>query len=366
MTSTEIYLELLRAGLWNRPAVVSGSAKFAELVELARHQNTLPTVSKAVLDKFADRLPRKTHDFLQDVVQKCEKSHQAANSVIAYATQELAAEDISSVLLKGQGIASHYPVPTIRQAGDIDLYVKDFSRARAVMARLFGPETEVGSKHVTYHVGGTLDIELHKYTEVLAKESQNAEYQLISDKGTSEYLELVRLDGHFVNTPESTFNAFYIFHHLWHHFTGMGIGMRQLCDWAMFLHSHKGKLDEARLGEWLETFGLKDAWQVFGCAAVQALALPPEDLPFYDASKAKRGSRLVDFFLVQGDNRAFKHGRHDQSKLRHKGGSLRFIHRRLKLMFPIFPGKALLQYVGDIKNGLLKLFKAGTPDLGLE
>ena len=358
MTSVEIYLELLRAGLWNRPAVVSGSVKFSEIMSLAASQNTQPTVSKALLDKMGAKLPPQAYDALLESVRKCDKSHEAANQVIAYCFSALEGEGIHPVLLKGQGIASWYPVPTIRQAGDIDIFVSEFDHAREVMKRLFGAETEVGGKHVTFHVGGTLDIELHKYTETLGNKRRNAEYQRISDAGTSQGLEQVNLDGALVNTPEPTFNAFYILHHLWCHFKAMGIGMRQLCDWAVFLHSHSGRLDLESLEKWLDCFKLKDVWQVFGCAAVQTLGLPPEDVPFYDASKAGRGSRLAGFFLVQGDNREFKHGRQGQSKLKHKGGSLRFIHRRLKMMFPIFPGKALLQYVGDIKNGLLKLFKA--------
>ena len=358
MTSTEIYLELLRAGLWNRPAVVSGSVKFSEIMGMAARQNTQPTVGKALLDRMGAKLPPQAYDSLLENVRKCEKSHESANQVIGYCFSALKDEGIRPVLLKGQGIASWYPEPTIRQAGDIDIYVKDFDRAREVMTRLFGAETEVGDKHVTYHVGGTLDIELHRFTETLPNSRQNAEYQRISSSGTSMGLEEVNLDGANVDTPEPTFNAFYIFHHLWHHFKAMGMGMRQLCDWAMFLHSHSDRLDLESLGQWLNYFKLKDVWQVFGCAAVQALDLPPEDVPFYDGSKSKRGAKLVDFFIVQGDNREFKHGRHDQGKVKHKSGTLRFIHRRLRMMFPIFPGKALLQYVGDVKNGVLKLFKA--------
>ena len=366
MTSTEIYLELLRAGLWNRPAVVCGPAKLREVLDMALRQNTLPAVSKALLDRMGSRLPQHMQDMLQQNVQRCANANRTANSVIGYVNSTLAGLNIVPVLLKGQGIASWYPVPTVRQPGDIDLYVRQFLPARAALEQLFGPVTEEGGKHVTFHVGGTLYLELHRYTETLDNAGQNAEYQRISDIGTSSDLEPVNLDGATVNTPEATFDAFYVFHHMWHHFSGMGIGLRQLCDWSMFLHSHKGRLDEAGLSGMLDSFKLKDAWQVFGCAAVQALDLPPEDVPFYDASKAKRGSKLVDFFLVQGDNRAFKHGRHGQSKLRHKGGSLRYIHRKLAQMFPIFPGKALLLYVGDIKNGVLKILKARTPDLGGE
>ena len=56
MTSSEIYLEFLRAGLWNRPAVVSGSANLNEVLSLAGCQSTLPLVSKAVLDRCGLKL----------------------------------------------------------------------------------------------------------------------------------------------------------------------------------------------------------------------------------------------------------------------------------------------------------------------
>ena len=366
MTSVEIYLELLRAGLWNRPAVVSGSARMSEVMGIAKNQNTLSTVCKSILDRPGMKLPPQLQEMMSKTLEKCENSHHAANTVIAYVSLELGKEGITPVLLKGQGIASWYPVPVIRQAGDIDLYVREYCAALPVMERLFGMPSEVGTKHVTFHVGGSLDIELHKYTELLHDKKQNEYYQRISDEGTSNGLSAVILDGATVFTPEDTFNAFYIFHHLWNHVRSMGMGMRQLCDWAMFLNAHAGKLDLQRLEGYLREMKLYDVWQVFGCAAVQALDLPPEAVPFYDESKAKRGARLVEFFLIQGDNAKFKHGRGDQGALKHKTGSLRFIHRRLRMMFPIFPGKALLQYVRDVENGLLKLVKAGTADLGSE
>ena len=366
MTSVEIYLELLRAGLWNRPAVVSGSARITEIVELASKQNTLPIVYKAILEGTSVMLQPKTLENMNKVLQRCESSHHAANTVIAYVFSELGKAEITPVLLKGQGIASWYPVNNIRTPGDIDLYVREFDDSRMILEQLFGPVTEEGTKHVTFHIGGTLDLELHRFTEILPDKKANEYYQSISDEGTSNNLSAVSLDGSMVYTPEDTFNAFYIFHHLWNHVKSMGMGMRQLCDWSMLLNSHQGKLDLPRLEGYLRNMNLMDVWQVFGCAAVQALDLSSEVVPFYDESKAKRGAKLVDFFLAQGDNLDFKHGRGGQSALKHKTGSLQFIHRRLRMMFPIFPGKALLQYVRDVKNGLLKLVKAGAADLGGE
>lgn len=366
MTLNEIYLELLRAGLWNRPAVVSGSANLAELIDAAGRQTTAPTVYRALLDKYGSKLNDQMKEQLENIIARCAKSHETADSVIAFVVGELSREGIASVLLKGQGIASWYPVPTLRQAGDIDLYVNEYDRACAVLERLFGPMEEENGKHASFHVGGSLEIELHRYTETLPNRKDNDFYKKISDEGTSKNLVPVTLCGAQIMTPEDTFNAFYIFHHLWTHMRAMGIGMRQLCDWAALLRARKGRLDTARLEVWLKELRLLDVWQVFGCTAVEALRLDPSEVPFYDASKASRGHKLLEFILGQGNNSEFKHGRSGESALKHKTGSLRYIHKRLGLMFPIFPGKALSQYFRDVKNGILKIFHRAPSNLGAE
>lgn len=364
MTPSEIYLELLRAGLWNRPAVVSGSVNIADIMAMAQRQVTTPIVCKALLDSFGDRFDSVMKGKLSVPVERCAKAHQAADTVIAYVTGLLEKEGIGSVLLKGQGIASWYPVPVLRQPGDIDLYVRDYDKASDILMAMFPDYEQETDKHRAFHIGGSLELELHRFTEVLASDRQNAIYQSISDEGTSRDLTPVTLGGEKVMTPSDTFNAFYIFHHLWGHTRGMGIGMRQLCDWSAFLRAHKGVLDTEKLSSWLQSLHLMDVWQVFGAAAVHALGLEPDEVPFYDSRCSARGKRLVDFILIQGDNREFKHGRHGQSALRHKAGSVGYVFWRFWKLFPIFPGLALKQVVGDFKNGFLKLFKAGASDLG--
>lgn len=324
---------------------------------MAGSQSTLPLICKALLDRKGLELKPDLREKLQSAVSKCEASHSGAGKVIAYVCGELAAIGVPSVLLKGQGIASWYPVQDIRQAGDIDLYVYDYEAACAKMEMLFGPKREESSKHASFHVAGTLDIEIHRFTETLRSRRQNAIYQRISDEGTHKDLTKRIIGGAEINTPNDTFNAFYVFHHLWNHVRSMGMGMRQLCDWAIFLHTHRGALDTGRLEGWLHELGLMDVWQVFGAAAVQAIGIDPEDVPFYDARKAGRAEKLVALFLEQGDNIKFRQGRKGEGTVKHKAGSLAYIHWRLVRMFPIFPLEALRCYVRDVLDGIKKLFK---------
>ena len=359
MTTVQTYLEFLRAGLWDRPAVVSGPVQLKEVIQLASNQSTLQTVYHAILSIPTARIPQKTEEMMRALLGQTAKSHDAADKVIAYVSGELAHAGIPSVLLKGQGIACYYPVKGLRQAGDIDLYVKpsDYEKACGMLTAMFGQGEEDTDKHRAFHVGGTLELELHRYTETLDNPKQNPIYQAISDRGTSEGIVPVTLAGNEVMTPEDTFNAFYIFHHLWEHTRNMGIGMRQLCDWSVFLRTHKDKLDCDALKKWLTDLHLLDVWQVFGCTAVSALGLEPSEVPFYSARKTKRGERLVGYILQRGDNLQFKHGRSRNQKLKHKFGSFIYIFTKFRRMVGIFPSIAIAQLFSDLGSGIGKLLK---------
>ena len=360
MDTDIIYLELLRAGLWDRPACVSEPFNVKAVLALASKQVTLPSICKALLSIPKAKLSANLSEMANETLERSAKSHHSANTVIATVCSRLDAAGIRSMLLKGQGIASYYPVPEIRQAGDIDLYVKEenYAEACAILSSMFGCKSgEVEDKHTSFHVGGTLEIELHRVTNTLRPKRVNTIYQRISDEGCWNNPVILDIYGTKVLTPSDNFNAFYIFHHLWCHTSTMGIGMRQLCDWAAFLRSRSGRLDSGKIACWLKQMHLTSVWQVFGCAAVCGLGLNPEEIPLYDASKMKRGERLLAYFLGQGENREFKHGRRGQSAARHKAGSLAYMHKRLFRMLPIFPREALKQYFHDLGGGIRKIFK---------
>ena len=78
---------------------------------------------------------------------------------------------------------------------------------------------------------------------------------------------------------DADFNAFYIFNHRWHHFMTSGIGLRQFCDWMLFLHKHKDEIDLGRLEKFLMDMDMMKPWQSFGCVIVDVLGMPEEEFP---------------------------------------------------------------------------------------
>lgn len=356
-----IYLTLLRAGLWDTKASVEGDVDWKGLMALAKRQSTTALICHAALQLEGNVVPAALQPKMQAFLLKTINAHASMNRAIASIVTRLHEQGIESVLLKGQGVASYYPTPLLRQCGDIDLYVDDYAAAcDSIRTEDGGQKTEEGQrkaetsdKHTQFDLGGGLSLEIHEYTEILEDEKKNALYQTFSDDGTTNDLVPIVFNGVSVMTTEDTFNAFYIFHHLWHHTIGMGMGLRQVCDWAVFLHTHADKLDTKRLKMYLSELSLMDQWQVYGCLIVQYLGVEADEVPFYDAKKNRRAARLLHYILTEGDNREFKFGRSEQLTKK-KAATLRYIFRKTARLLPIFPGQAMRYFIHSIHSGLKK------------
>ena len=338
--------------------------QWMSVYRISSTQNTRQMVFQYAMQQTSAPIPKHIEEMMLLTLVTGVKAHATANKVLTEIVKVLDIQGIRSVLLKGQGVASYYCTPYLRQCGDIDLYVgeENFDRACDIVGTLARARGERGAKHQTFDFGNNLSVEIHRYTEVLPGRRLNAYYQKISNAGTHEGLVPVHFDGVDVLTPEDTFNAFYIFHHFWCHASGMGMGLRQLCDWASFLHTHIGQLDEERLGKWLKEFNLMRVWKVIGCLAVDRLGLEHSAVPFLPPHRKDRkrlrkaADAFLDIILEEGDNRAFKFGR-EKNTIRHKVGSLAYIFRKFYKLLPIFPWQAVSYLYRNINSGVAKIVR---------
>ena len=375
MKRTEsIYLSLLRAGLWDTKAHLEGAVDWKAVLALAYRQSTAGLICHAALQLECGQIPSAIQTQMQAILMKFVNAHAMTNRTIARTVAMLQEKGIHVVLLKGQGVASYYAAPLLRQCGDIDLYVDDYAVAcDSIMTEdgrrrmedggrrtedggrkaLALSRSEATDKHTEFDLGGGLSLEIHEYTETLDDAKKNVMYQTFSDEGTTTGLVPIVFNGVSVSTPEDTFNAFYIFHHLWHHTIGLGMGLRQVCDWAVFLRTHAGQLDEERLRQYLNAMNLMDEWQVFGSLVVHCLHLKAEEIPFYSSKNDRRGRRLLHYILNEGDNRDFKFGRSTQ-RTKKKAATLRYIFSKTRRLLPIFPRRAMTYFLSGIWSGVKK------------
>lgn len=144
------------------------------------------------------------------------------------------------VILKGSASAAYYPEPLFRTMGDVDILIarSDLRKVDAILCENGFQPTENNEHpcHLAYHrrtYGATSTWEVHwkpngvpngkvgaKIERYLADIIVNAEHRQVSE---GEYM-----------VPTAFHHGLVMLLHVASHLTNLGIGLRHLCDWAVF------------------------------------------------------------------------------------------------------------------------------------
>lgn len=368
MMTERLFFNILKASLWGtRLDMPVEFDDWRSLMKLAKSQSVLGLVANVLLSnsELVQRIPVKMQQRLRNFIRSNVATHSVLNRTLVRIVMLMDDAGIQSVLLKGQGVARNYPMPELRQCGDIDLYVgvDDFSRACSLIDTIASatrlPESGSSDKHYEAKVGDIV-VELHKYSEVHPSAYYDAIYQKYSDDGLTNDLRVYDFSGVSVNTPADTFNAFYIFNHLWQHFLTSGVGLRQFIDWMLFIHKHKDTIDESKLKCILDDMNLMMPWQVLGCILVNDLGLSMCDFPFYDQRYERKKGRILKMVLKEGNfghDRAYYKERKERGYWTVKIRSFYYNLERYFQLLMIFPSHALRQFMNMLAIGFKAVWK---------
>lgn len=357
-----VFLEILKAGIWGvRPQVPEGFDEWVSVVRLAKSQSVLGIVGNVLLSDadLSQRMPKDLRDKVKKFVMSSMMTHNLLNGTLVKVVSTLRDNGVESVLLKGQGLARNYSQPELRQCGDIDLYVglEKGERVREILAPIAEKVDEAERVNVGkhYHVTmpGGVEVEVHRLTDLIVSPKRNVIYQAASDKGTSAGLVTYDFGGTAVNTPADDFNAFFIFNHLFHHFLTSGIGLRQFCDWMMFLHARKGRLDLEYLGKLLSDMDMMKPWKAFGCVLVKLLGMPEEEFPFYDRRQENKVSKIIRRVFDEGNfgkERSIYKNRGTNYLLNKTRSLWGHLSKTSALLF-LFPSQTLTQFGNTLATG---------------
>lgn len=360
----DILLKLIRISLWG-----PGREEFTSMPEwekvlmLAKQQTVLGLVADAIPHLPEEFRPDpKITNKLHATVINIYRSHSLLNRKIAELKGCLDSHDIRCVLFKGQGASLNYPKPLCRQCGDIDMYVGDRNFEKAL--RILKPESDDDAsnykrlKHFSIEKDG-VDIEVHRIAEVIPGRKMNRLFQ----EWTVRHLEgndlhVVEIESAAVNLPPHQFNALYIMNHAWHHFMNGGIGLRQLCDWTMFLHRRHADIDHKTLEKDLKAFGLIRAWHILAGIAVEHLGLPAEECPLYSGKSNSKSLLMLDVICNEGNFGFYSSGR-KQRPAGHFAGkfhSFRVTSRRIRKVLIISPIDIVRSWITYFINGMRNVF----------
>lgn len=312
MYCKDLFFNILKSALWGSDDRLDASSISRDDVmtalRIAKSQTVLGMVANEVMrtSSLSCLLNEADKAGLKRFVMSNLTTGQMLNNALINIVLELRKYGIEPVLLKGQGVAKYYPMPELRQCGDIDVYVgqDNFSKACEVIGEMSSPEDHQGDipslKHFHTRIGHAF-IEIHRYTDVYWPKRYDRVYQKISDAGM--HSDLVPLDfaGVPVMSPSVDFNVFFIFNHFWHHFIADGVGLRQLCDWVRLMHANHGKINLDYLSDVLGKMRLMKEWQVFGYIAVNTLGLPADEMPFYEPKYKKTADKVLELIILEGN-----------------------------------------------------------------
>ena len=362
MNSEEIFLMLLRAGLWGKAEPCEDQEiDWKEVRRTARKLSVVGLVAdgisaqKKVQPSFRT-VPEDQKLFIQDIFS-IEMSNAKIESLMARAVSILEERGLVPVILKGQGIARNYPVPEHRTSGDIDILLNgdDYRKAAEVLSPLADRlDTEYPRiRHFGMYFG-KLEIELHGTVHSYMGRSFNRKLDALQDDLFKDKdFQFFECHGTDIRIPSTAFNAIFIFTHIIQHLYDSGLTLKQICDWAMLLHTKRTAIDRDLLQKRLKDFGIFKEWQVLGCILVDKLGLPADEMPFHDPACSKKAGQLWKAILTSGNSSNHSgHAKENESAVAKKTRKTR---RRLSWIannISISPYNTARAFFGMAVNGI--------------
>lgn len=210
---------------------------FAKVAEYAYEQTVLTVVSPALkrtstFDVFSDKR------FMCQIIKNARVccAHEEIHNI-------LSENDVEYVVLKGIASATYYKQPALRTMGDVDLLVKqsDLKKCDELLAGLDYTrldELDTSKGHIRYRKEdgkNWIICEVHRCVNGVPSNLTNITDQYFND--IFERSLLFEAPNSTCTIPSEFHHGLILLLHTASHLTSEGIGLRHLCDWAVFVNS---------------------------------------------------------------------------------------------------------------------------------
>lgn len=280
-----LYFSLLNYALWGTHAkdiVTSLShSQYCSLTKIAEEQSTLGLISKALIDLNIKLEKDDVLDILSITSDVVYYNAQIDKALVRFC-QMMKDNGFRILVLKGQTLSLFYRTPNLRQCGDIDFicHPDDLEGVVKYLKYDLGLilDDEGSNKHAGFEMDG-VKYEIHRMLTNFAYPPSHYYWENVFMKEVWNHPYTVNVCGFPVPTLAPTYNALYIYEHIFFHLIMDGIGIRQFCDWAMFLHHQQSVIDRDLLTRHLKGVRLEKAYKRLGVLLVDKLGLPEENFP---------------------------------------------------------------------------------------
>lgn len=183
--------------------------------------------------------------------------------------------------MKGQAFAQNYPNPLHRACGDIDLYFKqehDCEKAIDWAIRVGGyahqgNESAWEHKHFAVDLKG-FEVEFHyQMCRFENKRLQRRLQNIINHEFAANDPYYVRIEGEAIETVPPTLSVLHQLMHITRHLLEAGVGIRQICDLAVYVDRHCDEINADVLRQYVEELQLDEVAGALGYILVEMLGL---------------------------------------------------------------------------------------------
>lgn len=186
-------------------------------------------------------------------------------------------EKIPYVILKGCASGRYYDQPILRTYGDVDFYIsrKDFEKADKLLTENgYQKEDTKDTKHWNY-IRNNIEIEMHHRVNGIPDGEDGKKVEKYMKDLLETAIE-IQTDSGAMMVPDDFHHGLIILLHKARHMTSSGMGVRHLCDWAVFVNKTSDKFQEI-FEECLKDIGMWKFAQIMTAVCTKYLGLPKQD-----------------------------------------------------------------------------------------
>lgn len=262
------------------------------------------TVAAIAFDKLPCDLVQKRADVYRKWQEYALKVvHNNITQLVSNAAVEKMFKDagIPICTIKGFACASYYPEPNLRQMGDIDFLIPKAKREQGKQLMLASgfvcaDEEEEHDFHIAFKKGPYL-YEMHESVTTFLDKDGYIEKYLENVVDTAEVASLGMAN---LCVPDRFVHGLIMLLHMQRHMiSGGGVGLRHLCDWAVFVNTFESR-------EWCELFEEKlkkiNIWKFAATLSKTAsmhLHMPEQE--WFAAVDSELAEQLLDDIVIGGN-----------------------------------------------------------------
>lgn len=241
------------------------------------------------------------------LTQKLEEMNRRLERLIKDLADQFGQTCPSMVLMKGQSMATRYPIPHHRACGDVDLYCHNKDEMKAIdqwaTPKASQRDNFYEAHHLVYKMDG-LTLENHASLAELRSDRLNRRLKEIVERefqANAGQLPVCHMEHTSMRELPTNLYALFLLVHMGEHLVEDGLGLRQVVDWAMFFHHDGERVDREQFCRDLEAMDLWTLAHAFGQIVVDDLGFPEERLPFRLKRNEKRHLMLVRAMMEGGN-----------------------------------------------------------------